>query len=106
MTDAFLSSIHTKSNDTSADQASKCEEIQQAVSDFIGKNCEPLANSLQRTDATICACDQASPVDGVDLVILIDQSGSMDDIAPLVADASAAAIESAKDKCGADNLRV
>ena len=106
MTDAFLSSIHTKSNDTSADQASKCEEIQHTVSDFIGKNCEPLANSLQRTDATICACDQASPVDGVDLIILIDQSGSMDDIAPLVADASAAAIESAKDKCGAENLRV
>jgi len=37
MIDAFLSSIHTKSNYTSANQASKCEDIQQAVSDFIGK---------------------------------------------------------------------
>ena len=37
MIDAFLSSIHTESNDTSADQASKCEDIQQTVTDFIGK---------------------------------------------------------------------
>jgi len=59
---------------------------------FYRQNCEPLANSLQRTKATICACDQALPVDDLDLVILIDQSMSMDDIAPLVADASAAAL--------------
>lgn len=86
-----------------------CQWISGAVDDYLGRRCSAKANQLDRCDEGEddgCPCVVPTGANHrVDLVILIDRSGSMQNAATQVNSVAAAAIEAATRACPAD-LRV
>ena len=81
-----------------------CQWIEEAVNDFVAKGCNTKSHKLDNCeDETGSGCDCSGASSGlVDLVLLIDSSGSMSTKAAAVNAAAEAAIENAKSECGAD----
>jgi hypothetical protein len=85
-----------------------CDRVSQAVDDYLHDQCSRKANSLDhctREGDTRCPCADTADGGVVDLVILIDASGSMEFVAKDVNAMSAAAIKEASAACPSD-LRV
>jgi hypothetical protein len=85
-----------------------CERIEGAVNDYLQQEKERKHNTLSHCDEKHGDCSCGGPTGGkkrVDLVILLDSSGSMSGAAKAVSDAAADALKAAKADCPSD-LRV
>lgn len=87
-----------------------CDEINKAVSNYVGRQCSTKANSLPHHGEDThsgCGCTGRDPDAPflADLIVLIDSSGSMSRAASAVSSAVDRAIEAAKASCPVD-LRI
>lgn len=87
----------------------KCLRTLDLVDEYVLKKCSLKVNTLDPCAGhdSPCPCNTGTgDGDKVDLIVLIDTSGSMYHIAKAVSDAAEAAIERAKESCGTEDLRV
>lgn len=79
-----------------------CEDIHRDVNGQLEEKCLSRANHLEPSgDHDGCSCTTGDPRGGVDLVVLIDSSGSMVDAARAISAAAPAAFDLAAESCGA-----
>ena len=96
--------INAKHSRETRDGTEICEFIEGALNDYLAKQCAEKVNHLKPCDADThegCSCGTAGGGE-VDLVILIDSSGSMRSKAAAINDAANAALRAAQEKCGVE----
>ena len=90
-------------------QKYSCRELSTMLDDYLAHQCGAKHNRLQpctgESDPCPCSSGPAGSTPKVDLIVLIDRSGSMQDDAATVSNAAAQAIEAALHQCPSD-LRV
>ena len=100
-----LAAIGTKSTDPEND----CGKIHNDVDEMLENRAKNRAMSLNHCDEDAGNCPCSTPVGGatpvVDLVIMIDTSGSMDDNGEAISNVAERAVAAAQAKCPTD-LRV
>jgi len=89
------------------DEQSFCDRIAGGVDRYVRSKCEDKANNMTSVnEAGACPCSgdgaSGSASGGVDLIVLIDASGSMRNAGKIIQDVAPAAYEAAKENCGAD----
>ena len=85
---------------------SYCDRITGGVDNYLARKCEEKANAMTPVgEAGACPCSGdetgGSASGGVDLIVLIDASGSMRNAGRIIQDVAPAAYEIAKESCGA-----
>jgi hypothetical protein len=103
-TENTTQSIH----DEASRRAVSCEWIEGAVNEYLQQEKEQMHNRLEHCDETHGDCSCGRPTGAkklVDLVILLDSSGSMTGAAKAVSNAAADALKAAAAECPSD-LRV
>jgi len=89
-------------------ESSYCDQVSSGVDNYLARKCEEKANAMSPVDeAGACPCSGdgsggGSASGGVDLVVLIDSSGSMHSIANAISSAASDAFETAKERCEAN----
>lgn len=85
-----------------------CKELRDDLDEYLARKCSEMHNHLVPCTGKDdpCPCSSGTGTTGlVDLIVLIDGSGSMKSVAPVASNAAAAAIENALHDCPTD-LRV
>ena len=89
-------------------EPSYCDRISDGVNNYIKNKCEEKANTLSAIgEAGECSCSPesggaGSPSGGVDLVVLIDSSGSMGTAGNTISQVAPAALDQAVNSCNAN----
>lgn len=85
----------------------ECDRFNQAVRRYVTRQCGETVNAMAHEADQPCSCGSgaAQSAAKVDLIILMDASGSMEPAVPAVVSAASAAIDAARAECGVDDLR-
>lgn len=88
---------------TPPDTPSFCERISEGVNSYIARKCTDKANTMTPLgEDGACPCSgDADASGGVDLIVLIDKSGSMTDAITTISSVAPRAFETARERCDA-----
>lgn len=89
------------------DPKGECQWVRDRVRDWAGEQCKQNGshNSMDHGEKGGCACSGDNGNSKVDLIVLIDGSGSMSGPAAMIGSAAQTAIKNAKKNCGTTDLR-